>query len=53
MYYTEKDVFYEQRLKEWEDIDKAVLDYQKQFSENATKKEISQSKKSADYLGLA
>jgi hypothetical protein len=44
MFYTEADSRYEERVKEWNEIEEYVLTYQKQFQENATKEEIKQAK---------
>ena len=40
MYYSESDFKYNERIKEWNEIEDYVLTYQLQFKENPSKENI-------------
>ena len=50
MYYSENDPKYKQRLVEWNDIETAVMMYQRRFDEDVTADELLESKESATIL---
>ena len=50
MYYLEDDPNFEQRKEEWKLIEEAVLNFQKQFKEDATKEDVLIAKESATFL---
>lgn len=50
MLYTENDPNYEQRVEDWNFIEETVMTYKKQFEDNATKEEVTSSKKAAAVL---
>lgn len=50
MFYSEDDPKYQQRLIEWNDIEEAVMTYQKQFDIDATKDIVEESKLAAAIL---
>lgn len=50
MLYTESDPKYEQRVIEWNNIEEAVMTYQKQFLNNPTDSEIQLAQESANLL---
>lgn len=50
MYYLDTDEHFAERLKDWEDIERNVLSYQKQFKDNPTASEVLEAKESANML---
>lgn len=50
MFYSSDDPKYQQRLQDWDEIEEAVLLYQKQFEDNHTDKDVSTAKDAASKI---